>query len=217
VASACLVGLLVAGCSGLPIGLPSSAPATPRPVHADDDPTTGITAPQVSLQDAKGDPTDGRGRKVTKNSMIDIVVLAGSADGTDLHLTLTLGASIPKTLSSKKQAITYRFAVEANDSGTFDFWITLANQDSGKWLASIADYRSGGQTYSGAQFRGSLAVAGNTVTGTIPLWMLGSPSRVRIAAITLRSDQAAKKFVAGDHVPKRSADTPGPDWLTLGG
>ena len=179
-------------------------------------PPTSTPAPPVTIKDAAGDLTDSRGKKVTKNALIDITSLTGSADRETLNLKLALAGDVPKNLSSKKQALTYRFVLETNRSGAYDFWVTLSNTTAGKWAIALDDYRPGGQSYTGSDFHGTLAASGKTIVATIPLWVLGSPSTVRIAAVARRDDQATKKLVAADHVPKRSADAPGSDWLTIG-
>jgi hypothetical protein len=129
---------------------------------------------------------------------------------------LLLAGAVPKSLSSRKQALTYRFVVETNRSGAYDFWLTLTNTAAGKWAATLDDYRPGGQTYTGSDFHGTLAPSGTAIVASIPLWVLGSPTTVRIAASAQRVDDGTKKLIATDHVPRRSADTPGNDWLIVG-
>lgn len=215
IASACLLGLLVAACGLTPGGSSEPIPSG-SPLTYDESPPTGTPAPAVTIKDAAGDLTDSSGKKVTKNAMIDITALTASADRTNLSLKLALAGDVPKSLSSKKQALTYRFVLETNRSGAYDFWVTLSNTAAGKWAITLDDYRPGGQSYTGSDFQGKLAATGKAVVATIPLWVLGSPSTVRIAALARRDDQATKKLVAADHIPKRSADTPADDWLTIG-
>lgn len=215
IASACLLGLLVAACGLTPGGSSEPIPSG-SPLTYDESPPTGTPAPAVTIKDAAGDLTDSSGNKVTKNAMIDITALTASADRTNLSLKLALAGDVPKSLSSKKQALTYRFVLETNRSGAYDFWVTLSNTAAGKWAITLDDYRPGGQSYTGSDFQGKLAATGKAVVATIPLWVLGSPSTVRIAALARRDDQATKKLVAADHIPKRSADTPADDWLTIG-
>ena len=215
IASACLVGLLAAACGVAPGGSVEPEP-TGTPLTYTESPPTSTPAPPVTIKDAAGDLTDSRGKKVTKNALIDITSLTGSADRETLNLKLALAGDVPKNLSSKKQALTYRFVLETNRSGAYDFWVTLSNTTAGKWAIALDDYRPGGQSYTGSDFHGTLAASGKTIVATIPLWVLGSPSTVRIAAVARRDDQATKKLVAADHVPKRSADAPGSDWLTIG-
>ena len=215
IASACLVGLLFAGCGLAPGGSSEPIPSG-SPLTYDASPPTGTPAPAVTIKDSAGDLTDSSGRKVTKNALIDITALSASADRGTLNLRLALAGDVPKSLSSKKQALTYRFVLETNRSGAYDFWVTLANTAAGKWTITLVDYRPGGQTYTGTDFHGTLAAAGKTIVAAIPLWVLGSPSTVRIAALARRDDQANKKLVAADHIPKRSADSPGDDWLIIG-
>jgi hypothetical protein len=215
IASACLLGLLVAACGLAPGGSSEPIPSG-SPLTYDESPPTGTPAPAVTIKDAAGDLTDSGGRKVTRNAMIDITALTASADRGNLNLKLALAGDVPKSLSSKKQALTYRFVLETNRSGAYDFWVTLSNTAAGKWAISLDDYRPGGQSYAGADFHGTLAATGKAIVATIPLWALGSPSTVRIAALARRDDQATKKLVAADHIPKRSADTPADDWLTIG-
>lgn len=215
IASACLLGLLVAACGLTPGGSSEPIPSG-SPLTYDESPPTGTPAPAVTIKDAAGDLTDSSGKKVTKNAMIDITALTASADRTNLSLKLALAGDVPKSLSSKKQALTYRFVLETNRSGAYDFWVTLSNTAAGKWAITLDDYRPGGQSYTGSDFQGKLAATGKAVVATIPLWVLGSPSTVRVAALARRDDQATKKLVAADHIPKRSADTPADDWLTIG-
>jgi hypothetical protein len=215
IASACLVGLLVTGC-GLAPGGSSEPEPSGSPLTYEASPATGTPAPTATIKDPAGDLTDASGRKVTKNALVDITALSGSADRGNLNLKLALAGGIPKNLSSKKQALTYRFVLETNRSGAYDFWLTLTNTAAGKWAVTLDDYRPGGQTYTGPDFRGTLVASGSSIVASIPLAVLGSPSTVRIAAVAQRSDDAAKKLIAADHVPKRSADTPGNDWLIIG-
>jgi hypothetical protein len=215
IASACLVGLLVAAC-GLGPGGSNEPEPSGSPLTYEASPVTGTPAPIVTIKDPAGDLTDAGGRKVTRNSLVDITALSGSADRGNLNLKLLLFGAVPKNVSSKKQALTYRFVLETNRSGAFDFWLTLTNNVAGKWVVALDDYRPGGQTYTGSDFRGTLAASGSSIIASIPLSVLGSPSTVRIAAETQRFDDTAKKLVAADHVPKRSADTPGNDWLIVG-
>ena len=215
IASACLVGLLVAACGLAPGGSTEPIPSG-SPLTYDGSPATGTPAPTVTIKDGTADLTDAQGRKVTKNAMVDITGLSGSAADGTLNLKLLLAGAVPKSLSSKKQALTYRFVLETNRSGAYDFWLTLSNNPAGKWVVTLVDYRPGGQTYVGSDFQGTLAASGSSIVASIPLWVLGSPSTIRIAALAQRVDDAAKKLVAADHVPKRSADTPGNDWLIIG-
>ena len=215
IVSACLGGLLVAACGLSPGGSTEPTPSG-SPLTYDESPPAGTPAPAVTIKDAAGDLTDSSGRKVTKNALIDITALTASADRGTLNLLLALAGDVPKSLSSKKQALTYRFVLETNRSGSYDFWVTLSNTSAGKWAIRLDDYRPGGQSYTDSDFHGTLKAAGKTIVATIPLWVLGSPSTVRIAALARRDDQPTKKLVAADHVPKRSADTPGNDWLTIG-
>jgi hypothetical protein len=215
IASACLVGLLAAACGLAPGGSSEPIPAG-SPLTYDESPPTGPPAPAVTIKDASGDLTDSGGRKVTRNALIDITGLSASADRGMLNLKLALVGDVPKSLSSKKQALTYRFVLETNRSGAYDFWVTLSNTAAGKWAIKLDDYRPGGQTYTDSDFHGTLAASGKAIVAAIPLWVLGSPTTVRIAAFARRDDQATKKLVAADHIPKRSADSPGDDWLTIG-
>jgi hypothetical protein len=215
IASACLVGLLVAACGLAPGGSGEPEPSG-SPLTYGASPATGTPAPTVTIKDSAGDLTDATGRKVTKNALVDITALSGSADRGNLNLKLLLAGAVPKSLSSKKQALTYRFVLETNRSGAYDFWLTLTNTEAGKWAVTLDDYRPGGQTYTGPDFRGTLVASGGSIVASIPLSVLGSPSTVRIAAVAQRADDAAKKLIAADHVPKRSADSPGNDWLIIG-
>lgn len=215
IASACLVGLLVAAC-GLAPGASTEPIPTGSPLTYDESPPAGTPAPAVTIKDAAGDLTDTSGKKVTKNALIDITALTASADGGTLKLKLALAGDVPRSLSSQKQALTYRFVLETNRSGAYDFWVTLSNTAAGKWAIKLDDYRPGGQSYTDSDFHGTLAAAGKAIVATIPLWVLGSPATVRIAALARRDDQATKKLIAADHIPKRSADAPGNDWLTIG-
>jgi len=215
IASACLVGLLVAACGMAPNGSTEPIPSG-SPLTYDGSPPAGTPTPALTIKDAAGDLTDTSGKKVTKNALIDITALTASADRGTLKLNLALAGDVPKSLSSKKQALTYRFVVETNRSGAYDFWVTLSNTAAGKWTIKLDDYRPGGQSYADSDFHGTLAAAGKAIVATIPLWVLGSPMTVRIAALARRDDQATKKLVAADHIPKRSADSPGDDWLTIG-
>jgi hypothetical protein len=215
IASACLVGLLVAVC-GLAPGASTESIPTGSPLTYDESPPAGTPAPAVTIKDAAGDLTDTSGKKVTKNALIDITALTASADGGTLKLKLALAGDVPRSLSSQKQALTYRFVLETNRSGAYDFWVTLSNTAAGKWAIKLDDYRPGGQSYTDSDFHGTLAAAGKAIVATIPLWVLGSPATVRIAALARRDDQATNKLIAADHIPKRSADAPGNDWLTIG-
>jgi hypothetical protein len=215
IAAACLVGLLVGGC-GLAPGGSSEPEPSGSPLTYEASPTAASPAPVVTIKDDAGDLTDARGRKVTKNALVDITSLSASADRGKLSLKLVVAGAVPKSLSSKKGALTYRFVLETNRSGAYDFWVTLANTSDGKWAVTLDDYRPGGQSYTGSDFHGTLAATGAAIVASIPLSVLGSPSTVRIAAMTRRDDEATKQLVAADHVPKRSADTPGNDWLIVG-
>jgi hypothetical protein len=215
IASACLVGLIVAACGLAPGGSSEPIPSG-SPLTYGESPPAGTPAPAVTIKDAAGDITDSSGKKVSKNALIDITALSGSADRGNLNLKLALAGAVPESLSSKKQALTYRFVLETNRSGAYDFWVTLSNTAAGKWAITLDDYRPGGQSYTDSDFHGTLKASGKAIIATIPLWELGSPSTIRIAALSRRDDQKTKKLVAADHVPKRSADSPGSDWLTIG-
>jgi hypothetical protein len=209
------VGLLIAACGQAAAGSAEPIPSG-SPLTYDGSQPAGTPAPTVTIKDGNGDLTDSTGRRVTKNALIDITALSGSADQGTLHLKLTLAGAVPRSLSSNKQALTYRFVIETNRSGAYDFWLTLTNTPAGKWAPTLVDYRPGGQTYTGSDFRGTLAALGSAVVASIPLWILGNPSTIRIAALTQRIDDAAQRLIAADHVPKRSPDTPGNDWLIIG-
>jgi len=215
IASPCLIGLLVAACGMAPGGSSEPIPSG-SPLTYSESPPAGTPAPAVTIKDDAGDLTDLSGKNVSRNALIDITGLTASADRGTLNLKLALAGDVPKTLSSKKQALTYRFVLETNRSGAYDFWLTLSNTAGGKWAISLVDYRPGGQTYTDSDFHGTLAASGKTIVAAIPLWVLGSPTTVRIAALARRDDQATKKLVGADHIPKRSADTPGNDWLIIG-
>jgi hypothetical protein len=207
--------MLLAACGQAPGGSTEPIPSG-SPLTYDGSAAPGTPAPTVTIKDGAADLTDSAGRKVTKNALVDITALSGSADRGTLNLKLALAGAVPKSLSSKKQALTYRFVLETNRSGAYDFWLTLTNTAAGKWAVSLVDYRPGGQTYAGSDFRGSLAASGSAIVASIPLWVLGSPSTIRIAAMAQRVDDASKQLVAADHIPKRSADDPGNDWLIIG-
>jgi hypothetical protein len=214
IGAACFVALLVAACgqaTGSTEPIPSGSPL----IYGGTAPA-GTPVPAVTIKDATADLTDAMGRKVTKNALIDITALSGSANGGTLNLKMVLAGDVPKTLSSKKQALTYRFVLETNRSDAYDFWLSLTNTAAGKWAVTLDDYRPGGQTYTGTDFLGTLAASGRSIVASIPLWVLGSPSTIRIAALAQRVDDATHQLVAADHVPKRSADQPGNDWLIIG-
>src|SRR5690349_23285757 len=115
IASACLVGLLVAACGLAPGGSTEPMPSG-SPLTYGDSPAARTPAPAVTIKDAPGDLTDSMGKKVTKNAMIDITALSASADRGTLNVKLALAGDVPKSLSSKKQALTYRFVLETNRS-----------------------------------------------------------------------------------------------------
>lgn len=105
--------------------------------------------------------------------------------------------------------------VEADDSGEFNYWLSVENRESGAWAASLTDW-STNYTYDQEEFPGSFSVEGAKVAIRIPLDTLGSPSLVRLSAITQRADHTTGAVGAEDQAPEGAQFEPTQAWLTLG-
>jgi hypothetical protein len=209
---------VIAGCddSAAVHGVPPTDP----PARAVGVPTPGVdlVAQRVTLEDRRGDLVDGNREKVSEHAPVDILNMTGYADGDELHLTLALAGTAPRTRSPLDQETTYLFAVEKDGSGQSDYWITLRNRGSGVSSPELIENtgEGGTRTSSGDTFPGAMEVDENTVKATVRLDALGDPSTLRISAITQGTDFETGDVLAEDQVPEGRQDTPGDAWLTLG-
>lgn len=204
---AALAAILAAcGSGGSPAGdsaLPDPTAASPLAAGG------GLVAKAVTLQDKKGDLVDEAGRKVGKNTRVDIVAVTASADGTDLLITIQLAGKVPADLSSNDQAITYDVEIESD--GDRDTTVLVSNVEAGGWVGSVID-----GTDSPA-FTGDLDVDGRTIDLRVPLASLGNPRSLRLAVIAQRADNDSLEVSAEDQVPKGATGKSRKRWLALGG
>jgi hypothetical protein len=226
--SAGLVAMLVAaaGCGSAPVASPSvtvapagslatSGPATASaPVPATPTAAEGLVAPPAALTDSKNDLADEDGHKAKSNPQIDLVRAEATADGTDLQVTMTMAGNVPAKISSNRQELNYVVEVEAKGAKTLDYWLIVTNLEGGAWYAALTDW-GGNSAEEDNEFPGTFAVDKNQVTIRVPLAVLGSPTRLRMMAVTQRADHKSGKVVAEDQVPKGDQSVPTTSWLTL--
>lgn len=188
---------------------PTDGPAPP--------PVTGnlMVASQVDLKDPKGDLVDEDGQKAARNPHVDVLNVSASADGEHLWVGLTLAGTVPDSISTVRQELTYLLMIEADLSGDYDYSATIENREDGDWVGSLTDWATG-QTYSNAAFPGVVSVAGNVLSYRIRLTALGSPSTLRIGVITQRAEHEDGTVLAQDDVPANADGfAPSGKWLIL--
>jgi hypothetical protein len=66
------------------------------------------------------------------------------------------------------------------------------------------------------KYRGSYALTDNVMVLTIPLTALGSPSRMRLHAVTQLADLESGDVLASDAAPKGVMGGSPEGWMTLG-
>jgi hypothetical protein len=176
--------------------------------------TKGLVARPEAITDPRNDLVDEDGRKAKTNAHIDLTRLEAEADGSDLQVTMTLAGDIPARTSSTRQELNYVVEVEADGAQPFDYWLLVTNLESGAWYAALTDW-AGNSAEEDNEFPGTLVVAKNLVIVRVPLSVLGSPTRLRMLAVTQRADHKSGKVVAEDQVPKGDQSVPTKSWLTL--
>ena len=221
--SAGLVAVIVvaAGCGSGPfvshagtIAPDETAAATAATAAATATLTDGLVARPQTITDPKNDLVDEDGRKAKTNPHIDLTRMEAEADGSDLQVTMTMAGDIPAKISSTRQELNYVVEVEAEGSQPFDYWLLVTNLESGAWYAALTDW-AGNSAEEDNEFPGTFVVGRNVVTVRVPLTVLGSPSRLRMLAVTQRADHKSGKVVAEDQVPKGDQSVPSKSWLTL--
>ena len=178
--------------------------------------TAGLVAPPRALTDPKNDLVDEDGHKATRNPHIDLVRVEAEADGTDLQVTMTMAGNVPARISPNRQELDYVVEVEAQGAQTLDYWLLVTNVEGGAWYAALTD-REGDSAEEDNEFPGTLVVDKNSVIVRVPLAVLGSPSRLRMMAVTQRADHKSGKVVAEDQVPRGDQSVASTRWLTLPG
>jgi hypothetical protein len=205
---------LIASCGGGTAGATDTTPRATSELAATDGAGV-LTGAATVLTDKKNDLVDEDGGEAPRNPHVDITKVEARADGTDLIVSITLAGGLPDTLSSLRQELTYLFVIEADDSGEFDYWMTVENREDGHWSPSLTDWATS-QSYFDDEYPGSYSVDANAVMMRIPLWALGSPSRVRLQAISQRADHESGEVVAEDQAPEGEQYRPSADWLAIG-
>lgn len=178
--------------------------------------TEGLVATPRALTDPKNDLVDEDGHKATRNPHIDLVRVEAEADGTELQVTMTMAGNVPAKISPDRQELDYVVEVEAQGAQTLDYWLLVTNVDGGAWYAALTDWE-GNSAEEDNEFPGTLVVDKNSVMVHVPLAVLGSPSRLRMMAVTQRADHKSGRVVAEDQVPRGDQSIASKSWLTLPG
>jgi hypothetical protein len=211
--------LLVAACGGggpAPQRPAEDSTATRAPAIAAPEPAEdGLVADAVGIKDPKSDLRNADGKKIKKRvPHIDITRLSASADGTDLRITLRLAGDVPREMASFQQELNYLVVLEADKSGENDYWLMLTNLEAGSWSPALSDWATN-YTKDEDEFPGTFVVADNEVSFIVSLSALGSPTSLRLSAITQKADHETGDVEAEDQVPKGEQYVPAKSWLTL--
>jgi hypothetical protein len=186
------------------------SPAAAEPEAADD----GLVADAVSIKDPKNDLVNEDGKKVKRVPHVDITRLYAWANGAELRVTLRMAGDVPDEMSSVRQELNYLVMVEADESGSEDYWLMLTNQEDGSWAPELTDLATG-QGRHGDDFPGYHVIADNELSFSVSLTALGSPSSLRLSAITQKADHETGRVEAEDQAPKGEQYIPADAWLKL--
>lgn len=204
-----VVGAIGVGASGLWRPSPAVGPglrATATFVDRQDD---------LQVRDPGLEPSSGL-------PFIDITRFEAVADGTDVHLTMTLAGNVPDPTTLGEQELGYAFFFSTGNADDGHSGQLLIASFKGRWMAH---YLPGtGPSAQGDDYPWPFDVAGDMVTIAVPLAAIGSPSATRILAHAYLDDQAAidptyggPGFVgASDAAPDGDIFVPSDLWLVLG-
>ena len=161
-------------------------------------PTTSNPGRQAppTLQDPIDDVTSWENEAVTAPGYIDICSLAATSDGNSLVVTLTLAAALPRPPSVATENLRWMvilrtgpddIAVPEKGSvhlGPRSYAVVLANRGIGEYVPGFQD-PSDPERDAFADFPGSVDVAADTISWTIPLAAFGRPRIIRVGASTV--------------------------------
>lgn len=207
----CLLPVML---SALVVGACYGSPQTTTIISTIGEQQTARLPASATLADPKNDLVDGNGKKAKRQPMIDITALDATSDGSKLHAVLTVAGDVPAKLPATLQEVSYLIVIEADQSGDEDYNVLIGNTEKGGWSASLVD-QGVGESYAGELFPGAFSITGNRITVSVPLTSLGSPTQLRISAITQVADHESGDVTAEDQVPMGEQYRPDSSWLML--
>jgi hypothetical protein len=161
----------------------ASAPSDPSAV-----PMPSPRPPSGALEDGSSDVTP---------AFLDIVRLEASAADGSLNLGMTLADSAP-TGSPLVGVLAYRFYLDTDDDGAWNWVVALDLVPGGGYVPSIAD--RAGSRESGPAFPGTVNLSGGRISMTVPLDALGCPSVIGVRAM---AEQTKSSATVRDEAPDR--------------
>ena len=212
------ISIIVAACGGAEA--PPSSPPTPgatATAQPNQSPLgDGMTSAPVAFDDGENDLVDSDdGSRADRNPHIDLTRVEASANGMEVVISMTMAAVIPPDVSASEQELTYVVAIQADRSDDLLYWAFVGNDDSGDWYGGYTEFATG-LSFDGASFPGVVDVSGSTVTMRLPLEWVGSPTTLRMMAVTQSADHATGDVHGEDQAPEGDQSVPADGWLTLG-
>ncbi|MEO8208783.1 MAG: hypothetical protein ABI598_07080 [Chloroflexota bacterium] len=186
-----------------------------QPMRAIDDPVGDAGRPGV----------DG---PVVGPDYVDIRALAADIDGSTLRLKLTVAGSLPVPPSVDSENLEWIVVLRTGADaeavrdlqtlrvGFRGYAVTLRNRGAGAYAPALVEMPGSTVRGEGAEFPGTVAVDGDTVSWTVPLAALGNPGLIRAGVWAQRVGQApGYGTTAWDFLPGDDSSGSAAGWLTL--